>query len=1080
MAVYRQPYMHADTQDESPNGTNKMLLTWIDPFRGAICGIADENVTAAILKSVSVSTVEVVPIDNATVLFVTPFHSPARKVRMYVNDPGGSGFHFLKTIAETEDLAASFRLQRLISAGLQVRSATIGAGSFALNGAMNAILYQELPDIRALSFENLLSYKRDNSNMVGSVPVEEGVTLIALPDDEHEFIIPETENTYSANDVIFTREDGSTFRTPSLTPNTLQLVFTSEDTGNTGFVPPNGWGHLELNLGLTLATVNDPAVLDMNFSVTLQIEYDGANPLTYAPSTTFYGETAFVDAEFPASDTKLVTIPLHYHTYSEAPVKAIQVYVDPRIQAGTYSSCTVDSARTWIEAKWYSINRKGVAGPGGIVALRGLAADQQISLAGVNNYEVVPTSDLARNVPTSYGMNRNPWEFEMAAAVLASAGAFGIKFLYTCREYEALRARQFFEGVTLNQRVEMNASSTRSFIGSILRKIKPVARAVLPVLGGAIGEAAGGPAGLILGQQLGGAGSQMLSASAPQRRMYASTTSHADSSSGTDDSEPECPSSPEEWTPVEHGHIVVDTDGEWHVEQCSPCPIVHHGDLGTTVAEICQGHRCLFPLDDPLTIAALAGTAPLDQLMHEQPGYMTTFQSNMIYRILQFKARQHKEPSGKMYASSTGMNLDEFLAGRRQRQFTRREDPTRVEDSVEGRSYIHARVGGLNRDNALNNERMTALVSGDAEPLRRGFNTIDCAYGSAKFPGIVDDKVVAVRLIVSDRPVQYEWGKTSYNSFDVPGGRIFVSALFEDVAEELMNFLSETPLFAEHAQGVLFISVDNTTGVRRMPVPIAGQSWYAAALVAANMLPNNSLFSGSLWEQITQVDLKVMAAMELNTKIIMLNPQTAEIDAVRQQLTVNNMRLPTFGSGLAINNREIVGFEVKSTSELGWVAALMAAQGGGATISQVAKQVSKEAATMTQKLTADQQSRTKQTVNIKGKETEVDMSGIITEQFIEDHAESFEALKIPEKRFRDLMAAHSYQSAARLYAQILSHSMPKPSAKKKKKKTPTHASPEARQTEMMKSQRGYAALLKQLNTRRAAPPPVDDYADDSE
>lgn len=184
----------------STGPSNLYLNTLIEPFRGSLTGIPDFNMTPSVLKTVTLSSLYTVPtgISNISLLFVVPFNSPRRAVRVFAMDPSLGKYNWLMDISQDEDLAQSFDLLRLVSGGFKIESSTTTGNNFTVSGAVNAISYQALPPLSTLTYENVASYKRGNSTAVLAVPVATGAIALAEPTQSYDYFVPEDPQVISS------------------------------------------------------------------------------------------------------------------------------------------------------------------------------------------------------------------------------------------------------------------------------------------------------------------------------------------------------------------------------------------------------------------------------------------------------------------------------------------------------------------------------------------------------------------------------------------------------------------------------------------------------------------------------------------------------------------------------------------------------------------------------------------------------------------------------------------------------------------------------------------------------------------
>jgi hypothetical protein len=155
--VFHSPY--AKSAGKMDGEINKYLYSILSPL-DCLVGVPDLNLTTSITKAISItSNVEV--LFNVPILFQFLFHTPYSRgmIRQYVYDNATSKFNFLQTIQPEQDLAQNFRRARFVSGCASLISNTVASGSYAVNGQLNAIGYQDAPNVRDLTYDTVLQYK---------------------------------------------------------------------------------------------------------------------------------------------------------------------------------------------------------------------------------------------------------------------------------------------------------------------------------------------------------------------------------------------------------------------------------------------------------------------------------------------------------------------------------------------------------------------------------------------------------------------------------------------------------------------------------------------------------------------------------------------------------------------------------------------------------------------------------------------------------------------------------------------------------------------------------------------------------
>jgi len=484
------------------SGDNEYLGSILEPF-DRIASVPDLNMTTSIQKSVSITDNTTVSQASGLLYMFTP-HSPSHLIRVYAANPTGGLYSFLRNINPDQDLSLDYKRGRYVSAGLKVVSATTSSGIFSVQGTFNAIAFQDTPPITQLTFETLLQYRRDELAMAGQIPVQRGICAIGVPDDDHDYQIWETQNTFSEKDVFVSNVIESDPPFASTGPiafapagGTDTTIF---DTLNTDFIPPNAYGFIKLQCRIRVRSTFGGAVdADHYIRGRLRVRTTAANPTTYVPATTdtSYDEEVHVGSQ-TGSTSRDVSIYIERLVRYDADVT--RIFVDLRGYGDAASTWTFDPAAVdaSFTAKFYSIYRHGVQDPGFLIAVKGVEPTSQIAITGKINYEVVPDYRLATNIKTGYTAKENTDDMQVAELVLRNADQFGIRSVYIADEYVAMSTSGYFRDITTRRMSYAMASGFSKFLRTLVKT-------AAPAVGMGIGALLGNPAmGGMIGQSVSG------------------------------------------------------------------------------------------------------------------------------------------------------------------------------------------------------------------------------------------------------------------------------------------------------------------------------------------------------------------------------------------------------------------------------------------------------------------------------------------------------------------------------------------------------------------------------------------------
>lgn len=1032
---------------------NAYFATLVDPFNHTPVPIPDEINTESIVKSTSVSTTyqyATPPAPNAgnAIMFVVPFHSPRRTIQMFAYDSTSGRFNYLQTFYQDEDLALVFRKLRLISGGMQVISSTVSGTSFTISGNVNEIATQDLPPISQLTHETLLSWKRDNFNAVGSVPVATGVAILAPPDWGHEYWVPDyndqTRATVADGNQLADQGDRShvlsvdyqVSNQPSIVGAGSQTYEVEAPLLNDMRVEPWGRHKIRVRCDIQADTqIAGPA------STTPQIEVQAigltADPATFAQVSTVVNDGGTLYGTLPNQIAAEVTLEADYEFDSDIPINNITITVSNTAP----NSIHIDN----LHVEWDNFDYlcPGVSGPASIVSIKALSNNQQISLAGRYNYEAVPTATLAKNVPTSYTASYDPLALEAAEKALAHPQSSGIRYVYTLQDYY-----KFQEKVDEMSRAEAligHAASVGGFFSSLWRALRPTIEQGIGIGSKFLAENTPlahtpfAPMAKTLGEGL----TKFVRGEAATRRGYAATV---------------------ELLAHEPVRVcVVCTDTFTSAKASSLCP-------GCDDTILSKTDELIMALATPTVSpnGALVSPTSWEEVTDYSGGTPTDpppprgFAASVDgVQKMCIKVRSEAGPSGKGPApaeAGDGMSTRRLLQGgkfctvppvsgpvgfasskpKTLRELMASKQAKAALPAVQAGGK-DAHVLGLTRmSDPLTDQKSEALASGDwarfetssRERLRGVVAT------SQLFP-VTDEKGEAgglFTLFISDEPLGSDGKQTfSYKDYGSMAFDLRFSPRESDV-EELTRALP--PYF--RGRKWYFAST--------FPGEIEGTSWFFAALACAAFVPGKWCWTGHHGDLVVHLTTKFLAAASDNMKLFVLNPLPQEWKALVAEMEsegVTWIENPGFGADhewqLCVGT---VGQSVPNMFALASLGARLSKE----TVAKIAPGVEtteQARSRAAQIATSNQPSLVVVPLDARGKTqgggaVEMDMSQINPAEWADEFNLGIEYLAskgqaVSQHKMANYINAKSWRSAANLYAQVANAQAGLLAEKKKKK-----------------------------------------------
>jgi hypothetical protein len=452
--------------------------------------------TAKTIKTVKLSKVIEAPVaGNLMVLFLPRYRR--QQIGLFAGE-GNKPPRLLSWIPFDENMVTNYDFFRLISAGLRIKSDTVSSSNFTLGGQLNEVLFSVLPNVLDVNNDNVLSYARGNNTYAASIPLADGVTLLASPDrvgldmlqPDDPMTVADVTNTATA--VISNSVFGVTSQ--------REGVIVQGQGENCGYVPVRPWAPFEWNelWSSTASSVGFPANMVGRFTAKFQIVTNVlSQPWTLKFRLRFtcpqadpnnYSEVGvdYVQLIDYVSNTRPTfnwneTVQLQFYGTVPAFVESIHLEASAPSsdEWGSFNYANDDESNTF-EFQWKDLSdEQGLIGPGHLTTLTGVSAGQQISLAAVMNYEAVPNAALARNLKITYPPMYDPNAMKLVSFLFNQVPEY--RTIYTNSEYQDLLIRM------VGQLVSDSTMESKAADWGFFNFLKPIGKVASQVIGGGLG-----------------------------------------------------------------------------------------------------------------------------------------------------------------------------------------------------------------------------------------------------------------------------------------------------------------------------------------------------------------------------------------------------------------------------------------------------------------------------------------------------------------------------------------------------------------------------------------------------------------
>lgn len=411
----------------------------------------------------------------------------------YKYETASSKYVFDSNMFTAQDLPTNYDYGRKVSQIVTIRSSTLPAGVYALNGTFNAVSVEGTPsELTPITYGNVLSATADVIDKVGNALVGDGIAILALPST---LDIPYVRMGDPTPATYLSGITSCVATSPALIQPEAESLVVNIDVGCLPFTYTNAnrgspetvyafSQNLDSTEGIicnltALFTFDVPATFNnfMGFSITVQtLDLFGSITDTFTSAQTFNVQTA-------ASDGNRILVSLVSPIMgcaplnnNKAPTAAVKVIANTTSVVGSGPKPLPNmSVKVVGSAHALAASMPGMNMPTSLVAYQQVAAGTAITVSGVSNFELIPNPELRKNLPVKYG-KVDPTELDYVKTILGMRDRLELRTVWPLKLYEQ-RSALLGEMSDLNKHEVATAFS----FGDIIAFLKKAARFALPI-----------------------------------------------------------------------------------------------------------------------------------------------------------------------------------------------------------------------------------------------------------------------------------------------------------------------------------------------------------------------------------------------------------------------------------------------------------------------------------------------------------------------------------------------------------------------------------------------------------------------
>lgn len=434
--------------------SNYYLRSLLDP-QNIKADLPDDILRLHTTRTETVTYNLTVPSSGAGIVVLWP-NNPSLYIGAHYTFNSTSGkYNFDQYLLTAQNLPNSYDYGRKVSQLVTIRSSTLPAGVYALNGTFNAVRFEgTLSEIPNLSYSSIMSATTNTLDKKGNILVGTGVASLTLPQG---FDIPYVrlgDASPSATVTKTTIYDGGRslkyieeIPSGSATGATVQIFQTvvncdALDGVNmtmSGSISSNHSGYYSVNYYLL--------ALDGSIITQLTLK-QSADDVVSNSQNSLYGMGATFSRDDITQPVAAVWTTLEF-TSEAAP--ATLTYTAIKVTADVVNGAAV-----------------GYQSPTTVVPYQGVAAGSVITVAGVSNFELIPNPELQQNLEMTYG-RFDPTDLTYVKLLLANREHLALRSVMDISDYNQLLTK-------IGMYTEYGNVEAESFdFGELLRKLKAIA-----------------------------------------------------------------------------------------------------------------------------------------------------------------------------------------------------------------------------------------------------------------------------------------------------------------------------------------------------------------------------------------------------------------------------------------------------------------------------------------------------------------------------------------------------------------------------------------------------------------------------
>jgi hypothetical protein len=434
-----------------PQADNPYMAALLQPQKFSTV-FPDGSQVPCVMRAYDISSVLQWVSPNYNMLILAFEGSPRNLIVVLLQPVNEVVWYYLTNLTLDQPLSTNYRMARLVSAKVDIKSASQAAGVFALSGLMNSVRAVSMPPLVGLTYNSVVSYATNGGYVVKGATAESGVTTLFPGKMDTEFWPPE-----DGNSLLNVQEVTNFSCTHPINPwsnlvmnavaNTPYQIVQLQDFVN---FPDPCWGRMRIygNVNFTLST----AIVANDCYISIGSNTRVADQVTWAcTSTPVVWFTTYLPAT-PANTN--IVVNFDFVVSSEAPMTGLQIVFNNGNNAPIAKNLTLVTSPlpatigvNFLGLTLFDTLRDQLFGNPSLTILEQVSVGQPVSIAGTFNYQLVPNANLSRNISPRPIPSDTIYR-DMASAVMATIGQGGPPMVWEGKQYDRALYSGYFDHFT--------------------------------------------------------------------------------------------------------------------------------------------------------------------------------------------------------------------------------------------------------------------------------------------------------------------------------------------------------------------------------------------------------------------------------------------------------------------------------------------------------------------------------------------------------------------------------------------------------------------------------------------------------